>query len=52
MKKIYRIFIGACCGIPFGLVGMTTGSLFAFVFNKIIGRKKIKLWHIVQRLQI
>lgn len=40
MRNTDRVFIGACCGMPFGLVGMTTGSIFAFVFNKIIGRKK------------
>ena len=39
MKNKDRIFIGACCGIPFGLVGMATGSLFAFIFNKIVGKK-------------
>lgn len=38
MKSTDRIFFGACFGMPLGLVGMATGSLFAFIFNKIIGR--------------
>lgn len=37
MKNKDRIFLGACFGIPLGLVGMATGSLFAFIFNKIVG---------------
>lgn len=41
MKNTDRIFIGACFGMPLGLVGMATGSLFAFIFNKIIGRGMI-----------
>lgn len=36
--KIDRIFFGACFGMPLGLVGMATGSLFAFIFNKIVER--------------
>lgn len=51
MKNIDRVFIGACCGMPLGIVGIATGSIFALIFNKIIGRKKL-LCHIVQRLQI
>ena len=38
MKNIDRIFLGACFGMPLGLVGMATGSLFAFVFNQVVGR--------------
>ncbi len=38
MKNTDRIFIGACFGMPLGVVGMATGSLFAFIFNKIVGR--------------
>lgn len=30
-----RIFVAACCGMPFGIVGMISGSLFAIIFNKI-----------------
>lgn len=37
MKNTDRIFFGACFGMPFGLVGMATGSLFAFAFNKFVG---------------
>lgn len=42
MKNRDRIFMGACCGMPFGLVGMVAGSLFAFIFNKIVGNKGLK----------
>lgn len=38
MKNKDRIFLGACFGMPLGLVGMVTGSLFAFIFNKIVER--------------
>lgn len=40
MKNKDRIFVGACCGMPFGLIGMTTGSLFAVIYNKIVGKKR------------
>lgn len=36
MKNIDRIFIGVCCGMPFGLVGMGIGFLFSFLWNKFI----------------
>ena len=39
MKNRDRYFIGACAGMPFGLVGMAHGILFAFIFNKIIKKK-------------
>lgn len=42
MKKRDRIFLGACFGMPLGLVGMAIGSLFAFAFNKIIEKEGIK----------
>lgn len=38
LKNKDRIFLGTCFGMPLGLVGMVTGSLFAFVFNKIVER--------------
>lgn len=38
MKNKERVFIGACCGIPFGIVGMVSGALFGILFNKICGR--------------
>lgn len=37
MKNTDRIFLGACFGMPLGVVGMATGSLFAFIFNIIVG---------------
>ena len=40
MKNKDRIFVGACCGMPFGLIGMTTGSLCAVIYNKIVGKKR------------
>ena len=39
MKNIDRVFIGACCGMPLGIVGIATGSIFALIFNKIIGKE-------------
>nr|UVX73527.1 MAG: hypothetical protein [Bacteriophage sp.] len=36
MKNKDRIFIGACAGMPFGLVGMGIGFLFSFLWNKFI----------------
>ena len=39
MKNNDRLFIGACCGMPFGLIGMATGSIFALIFNKLTERK-------------
>lgn len=36
MKNKDRYFIGACAGMPFGLVGMAIGTLFAWIFNKFI----------------
>lgn len=44
MSNKDRIFIGACCGLPLGMVGVAIGSLFAFIFNKIIGRNKVKYY--------
>lgn len=38
MKNRDRLFLGTCFGMPLGLVGMATGSLFAFIFNKIVER--------------
>ncbi len=38
MKNKDRIFLGACFGMPLGVVGMVTGSLFTFIFNKIVER--------------
>lgn len=35
-----RIFLGASFGMPFGIVGIAAGSLFAFVFNKVVGSDK------------
>ncbi len=37
MKNKDRMFLGACFGMPLGLVGMATGSLFAVIFNKVVG---------------
>ena len=37
MKNKDRIFLGACLGMPLGLVGMAAGSLLAVIFNKIAG---------------
>lgn len=37
MKNTDRIFLGACFGMPLGLAGMATGSLFAVIFNKLVG---------------
>lgn len=42
MKRYDRIFMGACFGMPLGLVGMATGSLFAVIFNKIVEKKGLK----------
>lgn len=42
MKKIDRIFLGVCFGTPMGLVGMTIGTLFAVVFNKIAEKTGLK----------
>lgn len=36
MKNKDRIFIGACCGLPLGIVDMAIGSIFALIFNKIM----------------
>lgn len=36
MKNRDRVFIGACCSMPLGIVGMATGFLFALIFNKIL----------------
>ena len=36
MKNADRIFIGACAGMPFGLVGMLHGAVFGIVFNKLL----------------
>lgn len=36
MKNRDRLFIGACAGIPFGLVGMGIGLLFSMIWNKFI----------------
>lgn len=40
MKNTDRIFLGASFGMPFGIVGIAAGSLFAFVFNKVVGSDK------------
>lgn len=40
MRNIDRIFIGACCGMPLGIVGIATGFIFALIFNEIIERGK------------
>lgn len=37
MRNKDRIFIGACLGMPLGLVGMAAGYLLAVIFNKIAG---------------
>lgn len=42
MKNKDRLFVGACCGMPFGLVGMTTGFLFSFLWNTFIEDRKCK----------
>lgn len=39
MKNRDRLFIGACAGMPFGLVGMTIGTIFTWIFNKFIAEK-------------
>lgn len=39
-EKYRQNFIGACCGMPLGIVGIATGSIFALIFNKIIGKEK------------
>lgn len=36
MRNINKIFIGACCGMPLGIVGMGIGFLFSFLWNKFI----------------
>lgn len=36
MKNTDRIFIGACFGMPFGIVGILNGALFGIIFNKIL----------------
>lgn len=41
MKNIDRIFLGACFGMPLGLVGMAMGILFAMFFNKIVEKNII-----------
>lgn len=38
MNNKDRYFIGACAGMPFGLVGMAIGTFFAWIFNKYKGR--------------
>lgn len=35
MKNRDRYFIGACVGMPFGLVGMGIGTFLAWIFNRI-----------------
>lgn len=39
MKNRDRYFIGACAGMPFGLVGMGIGTFFAWIFNRFIVEK-------------
>lgn len=36
LKCKNRYFIGACAGMPFGIVGMGIGFLFSFLWNKFI----------------
>ena len=36
MKNSDRLFIGACCGVPFGLVGMSVTVLLTMIYNKVL----------------
>lgn len=42
MKNKERVFIGACCGVPFGLVGMSIGALLATIYNWLFKMQKQK----------
>lgn len=41
MKNKDRLFIGACAGMPFGLVGMAIGLLFSFLWNVFTNGKLV-----------
>ena len=36
MRDKDRIFIGACAGVPMGLIGVVCGSLLGAIYNRIV----------------